>query len=173
MRGCTPPSLPSKPLGRGFHQKFIVGDDTLDMPFAPPQATQAIAFPWGLPGLAAHRSFELLELPGEAHRSLLRSASAPKVALFVVDPWVFFPDYCLELPFYARLSLELNSAAEAAVRCVYLPDDPACGGPSVNLHAPIVINPYKRIARQVFVDDARYQIHTPITQDTRQEAGVP
>ncbi|MGH7755876.1 MAG: flagellar assembly protein FliW, partial [Vulcanimicrobiaceae bacterium] len=94
--------------------------------------SDAIAFPWGLPGLANHRWFHLLRLPQADGWSLLRGEGEPPVALFVVDPWSYFPDYRLQLPFYARLTLELERDEDAAVRCVVVPNDPECDGPSVN-----------------------------------------
>jgi flagellar assembly factor FliW len=127
-----------------------------------------LAFPWGLPGLENHRNFKLMRTPGASPALHLVSLDGDGCALPVVDPWTAFPDYAPSLPYYAFLTLEIPRYEDAALYCVVFPN--SGDDATVNLFAPIVINPDARIGRQIMLDGSTYAVRTPMSHGCRQEA---
>src|SRR5687767_11087935 len=63
---------------------------------APPDAT-VLRFRDGIPGFPDHREFQLVDLVEDGVFQLLQSLDDADIAMIVAVPWVFFPDYALEL----------------------------------------------------------------------------
>jgi len=139
-----------------------------DLRFARPSASDFseasdVRFPWGLPGFPHLRRFALVETPAMEPSMWLRSATAARVALPLVDPWAWFRDYEPLLPAYAYVTLELSGDEDAIVANVVLPAE-AGRPPTVNLFAPIIINRRTRIGRQIVLENSAYEIRTPFPE---------
>ncbi len=138
----------------------------IDLPrFGPFHYTdsEAIHFPWGLPGFADLRRFVVLTVPSNEHIIWLQSIERLDIALPLTDPWRLFDDYAPILPESARLSLEIVAPDDFALMTVMVAES---SGDDVrqfiNLLAPIVINLKKKIARQVMLEGTEYSLRTPI-----------
>ena len=99
-----------------------------------------VEFPNGLVGLGGRR-YALLERDGARAFLWLQSIDDPGLALPVVDPWEFFPDYALEL---TKSDAERVGGADPEQTSLYVTvrateDDGSDRGFSANLRAPIVI----------------------------------
>jgi flagellar assembly factor FliW len=128
-------------------------------------------FPWGLPGFGQLRKFAIVRIPDTKPGTWLRSLDEPSIALPVIEPWPYFPEYEPVLPRYALTTLELDSPGDVSLFCIVVPSDPV-HGPTVNLYAPVVINRTTRIGRQIMLDDSRYAVRTPFPCQ-REEAHSP
>ena len=123
--------------------------------------SEVIRFPWGLPGFVALRRFLVISVDGEQGYIWLQSLDDLGVALPLCDPWSLFDDYEAPLPFYAKQSLEIETAESFCVMCV-LVARPGSDETTINLLAPIIINLQTRIGRQVTLENQRYSVRTPI-----------
>jgi flagellar assembly factor FliW len=122
--------------------------------------SEVLTFPWGLPGFPASQRFLALSVADQGGVFWLQSLDEPKVALPVVDPYAFFPDYDPRLPAFARISLELERAEDFALLAVaIIPEE---GDATLNLLAPIVINLRTQIGRQVTVEGGDYPMRAPL-----------
>jgi flagellar assembly factor FliW len=130
-----------------------------------------LTFPWGLPGFGQLRTFAIVRIPDTKPGIWLRSLEEPTIALPVVEPWAYFPEYEPVLPSYAAATLEIESPGDVTMFCIVVPNDPV-HGPTVNLYAPVVINRTTRIGRQIMLDDSRYAMRTPFP-GLKQEAHSP
>jgi flagellar assembly factor FliW len=129
-----------------------------------------LTLPEGLVGFEEHKEFALLALADYEPFRWLQSFSDPGLSFPLLDPFALVPDYEPALSDADRQSLGL-AAGEPPV--VYAVASVAESGSEVtlNLRAPLVINPRQRIARQVVLNDSRWEIQHPIL--VRRRAGQP
>ncbi len=105
-----------------------------------------ITFPAGLSGLDDCRHWVLLADARNEALGWLQSISRPEVALAVVSPRRFVPDYQLRVARADLQPLALASPEEAQVLAIVAKNDRAI---TLNLKAPLVINLRRRLGHQV------------------------
>jgi flagellar assembly factor FliW len=110
-----------------------------------------LTFDGGIPGFASAERFTLGDFTEDGTFQLLRSLDDPELSLVVTSPWLFFPDYGLDLPETERRELGIEDPAEALVFCSVIAEDTE--ELFLNLKAPFVANARTRAARQVVLDD--------------------
>jgi flagellar assembly factor FliW len=103
-------------------------------------------FPSGLPGLEGCRDWALLADSDNDALGWLQSTTRGDVALAVVSPRRFVPDYQVRIPRSELTPLALADMRQAQVVVVVGKTDT---GLTLNLKAPIVINLEARTGRQV------------------------
>lgn len=82
----------------------------------------------------------------------LQSVTDKDVCFIIIDPHTFLPSFAPELSASILSQLELDAAQSAVLRClVVIPEQ--LSEATVNLKSPLVINPAKKIAAQVVLDE--------------------
>lgn len=120
-------------------------------------APTRIEVPAGLPGLRAHRVFEVYDVEGQPDLRQLVSVIDPLVSLCIVDAELAAPGYPLEA---ARTLVGVAAPDAIVVLVVTAPRD---GRPStVNLAAPIVIDVGSRTAAQVILEGVELPSSRPL-----------
>jgi len=109
-------------------------------------AGDILRFPSGLPGLEDCREWALLADAGNDALGWLQSTTRGDVALAVVSPRRFVPDYQVRIPRSELTPLQLADMRQAQVVVVVGRNGTAL---TLNLKAPIVINLEARTGRQV------------------------
>lgn len=109
-------------------------------------AADVLTFPSGLPGLEDCRDWALLADSDNDALGWLQSVSRGDVALAVVSPRRFVPDYQVRIPRSELSPLALTDMRQAQVVVVV---GKTGTGLTLNLKAPIVINLEARTGRQV------------------------
>jgi len=109
-------------------------------------AGDVLHFPSGLPGLEDCRDWALLADSGNDALGWLQSTTRGEVALAVVSPRRFVPDYQVRIPRSELSPLEITDIRQAQVVVVVGRNGTAL---TLNLKAPIVINLEGRTGRQV------------------------
>jgi len=109
-------------------------------------AADLIRFPSGLPGLEDCREWALLADSANDALGWLQSTTRAEVALAVVSPRRFVPDYQVRIPRSELSPLALDDMRDAQVVVVVGENGT---GLTLNLKAPIVINLQARTGRQV------------------------
>ncbi|HLI28752.1 MAG TPA: flagellar assembly protein FliW [Chloroflexota bacterium] len=145
----------------GAPETVTVGDEAL------------LVFPHGLPGFEHHVHFALLEEPAYLPFRWLQSLHDPEVAFILLDAFLVCPDYDFELSPADVTLLQLDEHALPRVYCILVvPRD--IRQMTANLKAPVVLNPRRRLGKQVILPDDRYPLRYPVlaAQDARQAAGV-
>ncbi|MFM1997137.1 MAG: Flagellar assembly factor FliW [Planctomycetota bacterium] len=118
-------------------------------------------FPSGLPGLEDCRDWALLADADNDALGWLQSTTRGDVALAVVSPRRFVPDYQVRIPRSELTPLTLADMRQAQVVVVVGKTDT---GLALNLKAPIVINLEARTGRQVVASGdlpMRYELGSP------------
>jgi len=138
----------------------------LDVAGAETAEPSVIRFADALPGLEGSRSWQLIEADEARPFYWLKSADDPSLSLLVVDPRSVVPGYEPKLPSsgMSRLELEGDGAAgdetSALVLVTVTVDDR--GAATLNLRAPIVINPGRMLGAQLILDDTAWPLDHPL-----------
>lgn len=123
--------------------------------------TAVIAFPEGVPGFERHQRFALIEDQKLAPFSWLQSLHDPLVGFLVIEPGLLVTDYSFDISDPDAAQLELTDATEARVLSILVvPED--VRAMTANLQAPLILNPVKRIAKQVILTDERFPLRYPV-----------
>jgi flagellar assembly factor FliW len=94
----------------------------------------------------------------------LQSADEPEIAFLATSPFLFFPDYDLELGHSEQQALDVTDVSQVEVLALLtvhrVVDEPV--NITANLLGPIVINVGSRKARQVVLDRSGYSTREPL-----------
>ena len=110
----------------------------------------------GLIGLAGNENFVIIRYQDDSPFYWLQSVDDPELALVMVNPVLFKPDYDPPIPLSVNLELDIQGASELSVFVIIT--IPA-GNPqdmTANLLGPLVVNPRSRRAKQLVLDDRVY-----------------
>jgi flagellar assembly factor FliW len=120
-----------------------------------------LTFPEGLPGFERHRRFALIQDPKLAPFSWLQSLHDPLVGFLVIEPGLLVRDYEFDISDPDVEALGLDNSSEATVLSILVvPED--VRAMTANLQAPLIMNPRKRIAKQVILTDERFPLRYPV-----------
>ncbi|WP_445155260.1 flagellar assembly protein FliW [Arthrobacter sp. Hor0625] len=117
-----------------------------------------VTFTAPMPGLEMVEDFALRSIDSAPGLFALESGSAP-VRLFLADAALFVPGYHPPLPVAAREALELGDG-EAPQLLVVVNHSPSAT--TVNLMAPIVLNPASRRCTQLVLDGKEYPLRAEL-----------
>jgi flagellar assembly factor FliW len=115
-----------------------------------------IRFPEGLPGFEACRSFVLLAAGDGVPVQRLESVEGPEARFITIDPRYVLPTYRFELSETDRARLE--AAEETPLLWLAMVMLEADGTITVNLRAPVVINPERMVGHQVMPYECLYPL---------------
>lgn len=121
-----------------------------------------IRFPNGLPGMEDCKHWVLLADAETSALGWLQCTSRAEVALAVVSPRRFVPNYQFRVYRSELAPLELDDVKDAQVLVIVGKNDRAI---TLNLKAPVVVNLQRRLGRQVVANGDQplcYELaHTP------------
>jgi flagellar assembly factor FliW len=96
----------------------------------------------------------------------LQSLGEPPVALLIVNPFLFAPDYRFDISARDMEDLQAQGSDEVSVFAVAtIPSNPAEA--TVNLMAPVLINARTRSGKQVILLEADYSVRHPLFSPDR------
>ena len=110
----------------------------------------------GIPGFLEEKSFVLLKLDQESPFYILQSTETVELGFVIVNPFQFFPAYEFDLSDNDKAQLKLLSEQDVAVYTILNVKDPFEHS-TANLQAPIVLNTSNNEAKQIILNDSRYQ----------------
>lgn len=113
------------------------------------EAEDILSFPAGLWGLEECRQWVLLADAQNAALGWLQSTTRPEVALPVVSPRRFVPDYQFKVYRSELAPLALDDLGNAQVLTIVGKNERSI---TLNLKAPVVVNLPKRLGRQVLAN---------------------
>ncbi len=120
---------------------------------------EVIIFPQGLIGFESSRHWLIVPDPENTDVAWLQSISQPQVALPMISPRKFAPEYKVNIPTRQLSPLKLRSTDRVYVLNVVSKSGRTL---TANLRSPIVVNLTKRLACQVITTDA-LPLAMPIT----------
>ncbi|MNC28491.1 Flagellar assembly factor FliW [compost metagenome] len=130
---------------------------------------QIYHFPKGIPGFESETDFAVIELQ-EGPFSYLQSLKTDTLALLLTDPFLFYKSYEFELPQSEMEELAIQTSVQ--VRAVVTIKE-KLDESTLNLLAPIVFNPDKRIAKQVVLHRSDYSTKQLLWKEGQTKEGEP
>ena len=125
-----------------------------------------VVIPDGIIGFSGFTRFAELRFMEDSPLRLLQSLEAKDLAFFVVDPFLFRPDYRVNIS-SADLSV-LKADGPEGIRIlaiVTIPDDPY--EMTANLQGPLIVNPVTSLATQIVNHDKDYTTKHKILQSSQ------
>jgi flagellar assembly factor FliW len=120
-------------------------------------------FPKGLPGLEDETGFILLPIEGNDSFQVMQSITNPLIALIVVNPYILVPDYSFEIDDSTLESLSIKVQEDVMVLVVMTLKEPFESS-TLNLQAPLVFNSTNQNAKQMILNDTKYQLRHSVGQ---------
>ena len=116
-----------------------------------------------MPGFPADERFALVRLDDDGVLHGFRSLDSEDLQFVVVPPAPFYPDYAPEIAdeVAAELGIDESTADDVLVLLV-VRAGATLAETTVNLRAPLVVNPATRRASQVILDDAALPLAAPL-----------
>ena len=117
-----------------------------------------IYFSKGLPGFAEEQRFALLPQGEESPFFFLQSTQDPNLTFLLVDPFAFFAEYHFEIDDKLVAQLGLSAEQPPIALCIVNVPQGKMQDMTANLSAPIVVNRFARLGRQVVLTDTSYSL---------------
>ena len=123
---------------------------------------QRITFPQGLFGFETIRDYVLLDADRQPFY-WLQSVDVEQVAFVLINPFLFRPDYELDIDDNLAGSIGITSPDKALIFTIVT--FPGNGPMTANLQGPIIINQDTRIGRQEILSDLRWKTKHDILEE--------
>ncbi len=118
---------------------------------------EVYVFPAGLYGLRGLHRFVFVAPDPDGPMRYMQSLDDGDISFVVLEPARAIPEYRPEIPEEERASLGLDGETPGILLVIaVLPED--VREMTVNLRAPLVLNPAARLGKQVILPDDRYPI---------------
>lgn len=125
--------------------------------------SQVILFPEGIPGFPEEQRFLVLQVGlEETPFWWLQSVESGELCFLTVQPSQVFPDYDFRVPEESLQLLELGDTPALEVLAIVNVPDGELRTATVNLRAPVLINPLIRLGAQIILDREQYAIKQPL-----------
>ena len=129
-----------------------------------------LTFPAGLFGFEEEHQFLLLPFDGSAGSLLcFQSVQTPALAFVAMNPFALLPEYTPVLQPGELKELGVADSQELGFYVLCVVKKPVADS-TVNLKCPVAIHPQTRVARQVILEDTKYDMRHPLAQFGRKEA---
>ena len=122
---------------------------------------KVIRVPGGMLGFPEEDRFVILTPAKPGPFLWLQAVGHPDLAFVVVDAKECFPDYAFALTSEEFRSLELVDENSTAIFLLVVTMAPNPHEVTVNLQGPLVLNPDRKLARQVVLDGTVYSSRHP------------
>ena len=126
-------------------------------------ADQRVTLPDGLIGFPACHDFALIPA-GPRGFTWLQSMEHETLALLLVDPFLYYPEYSIDLPAPVVNRLGALESADVSVQTVVTLGDEKYG-PTANLQGPVLLNVKKRRGYQFVLQNAPFGTREPLVTD--------
>lgn len=123
---------------------------------------EIIIFSHGLPAFEHLREFFLYPIPENPAFIWLQAKEDPDVAFLLVDPFLFFPGYVVELTPDVQEELGIKDLMEVLVMAPVTIPEGEIRKMTANLLGPIVINRASRRGRQLVLEGTPYTTRHPL-----------
>ncbi len=119
-----------------------------------------VSFPQGLPGFEQCQHFVVVESPDLHPLRCLQAVTGPRATFVAIDPGLVVPGYRVPISETERARLKASQDDPlVSLALVTVAED---GTATVNLRAPVVINPSQMIGCQILPDDSTYSLRHPL-----------
>lgn len=116
-----------------------------------------INFPKGIPAFEEEHEFILLPYDDNSPYYYLQSAKRPELAFLLTEPFVFFPEYTIEIDDETVGELKINDQDNLETYVILTIPNGSVRYMTANLLAPIILNSENMQAKQIIMDKSNYK----------------
>lgn len=117
---------------------------------------QVLIFPEGLLGFESQKEYALLPAPNNQYFYWLQSTTVKELAFLVVDPFVFFPRYGVDLDKETLQHLKISEQKQVAILTIVTIPKADVKQATTNLVGPLVLNLKERLGAQIVLEGNQY-----------------
>jgi len=121
-----------------------------------------INFPKGLLGFEHLRQFVIVPVDNNPAFVWLQSVEASEVAFLLVDPFLFFSGYEVELTCDLREELSIKDRSDVIIQAIATIPKTGIKDMTANLVGPVVINVRRNLGKQVVLQNTEYGTKHPL-----------
>jgi len=131
-----------------------------------------VTLPEGILGFSNARRFIVLDIRKGSNLKWLLSVDRPELALVVTDPFAWFHDYRMPLSDSDAVALAFREADDLSVMAIVTVRGRRREDMTLNLRAPIAVNPRTLLGKQVVLSEDRWGIQVPLPVTTPSPSGA-
>jgi flagellar assembly factor FliW len=124
---------------------------------------QKIVFPFGILGFESLKNYVLIDAKQQPFY-WLQSMEVPEIAFILINPFVFRPDYEIDVPNDELAEIGITDQENILVfAIVTIPENQQ--KMTANLQGPIIINKFDRIGRQAISPNPKWKVRHHILDE--------
>ena len=119
--------------------------------------SKIVHFPQGIPAFEEEREFVLLPYDENSPYYYLQSAQRAELSFLLTEPFVFFPDYTVEIDDATLTELKIKNQDHVEIYTMLTIPNGSVRYMTANLLAPIILNSENMQAKQIIMDKSSYK----------------
>ena len=131
--------------------------------------SRVVHFKEGIPAFEDEHEFVILPYDEDSPYYFMQSLKSPELAFILTVPFLFFPDYTIEIDDDTVKTLEIKNQERVELYTLLTIPNGSVRYMTANLLAPIVINGENMQAKQIVMDKSNYKTKHRLFPDTEKE----
>ncbi len=131
--------------------------------------SRVVHFKDGIPAFEDEHEFVILPYDEDSPYYFMQSLKSPELAFVLTVPFLFFPDYAIEIDDDTVKKLEIQNQEKVELYSLLTIPNGSVRYMTANLLAPIVINGENMQAKQIVMDKSNYKTKHRLFPDITKE----
>ncbi len=131
--------------------------------------SRVVHFKDGIPAFEDEHEFVILPYDEDSPYYFMQSLKSPELAFVLTVPFLFFPDYTIEIDDDTVKKLEIKNQEKVELYSLLTIPNGSVRYMTANLLAPIVINDENMQAKQIVMDKSNYKTKHRLFPDDAKE----
>ena len=115
-----------------------------------------VHFRHGIPAFEDEHEFVIIPYDEESPYYFMQSLKSPELAFLITTPFIFFPDYSIEVDDETMHELKIQNSEDVLLYSIITIPNGSIRYMTANLLAPLVINTENMQAKQLVMEKTRY-----------------
>ena len=120
------------------------------------EENKIVNFANGIPAFEGEHEFVIIPYEEESPYYFMQSLKTPELAFILTVPFLFFPDYTIEIDDTTEKELEIKNQDHVSVYTLVTIPNGSVRYMTANLLAPVVLNTENMKAKQLVMDKSNY-----------------
>jgi flagellar assembly factor FliW len=121
-----------------------------------------IHFPNGLLGFPDIKNYVIFEHDQDVPFKWLQATDEPALAFVIMDPFLFLPDYQVEIHEQDLQELRVSDTSQVSIFVILTIPAGQPAGMTANLQGPVLVNGENRWAKQLVLTNSQYHTRHPL-----------
>ena len=117
---------------------------------------KVVHFKEGIPAFEDEHEFLIIPYDEESPYYFMQSLKTPELAFLITTPFIFFPDYVIEIDDETLDELKIKNQEDVMLYSLITIPNGSVRYMTANLLAPVVINTENMQAKQIVMEKTRY-----------------